>query len=221
MIENLILLIVVIVIFIALFNNLGRRTGHEKKRTNVYDFNNKKHESIDIHNEKTILEAPITNEKENKITKNSLLEDQIAKISKFDNDFSVNTFCDGTKIAYEMVLIAYSEEDYNVLNNLLREDVKITFTDAIERRKSKNELLEYTLIRVLSSEILSIELRSSIAQITVKLVGEIGSLLKHEVVNENNLDKIQEYKKTEVWIFEKDMKSKNPNWKVIDIKSSH
>ncbi|MDC3272025.1 Tim44/TimA family putative adaptor protein [Hyphomicrobiales bacterium] len=221
MIENLILLIVVIVIFIALFNNLGRRTGHEKKRTNVYDFNNKKHESIDIHNEKTILEAPITNEKENKITKNSLLEDQIAKISKFDNDFSVNTFCDGTKIAYEMVLIAYSEEDYNVLNNLLREDVKITFTDAIERRKSKNELLEYTLIRVLSSEILSIELRSSIAQITVKLVGEIGSLLKHEAVNENNLDKIQEYKKTEVWIFEKDMKSKNPNWKVIDIKSSH
>ncbi len=221
MIENLILLIVVIVIFIALFNNLGRRTGHEKKRTNVYDFNNKKHESTDKHNEKAILEAPISDEKENKIIKNSLLEDQIEKISKFDNDFSVNTFCDGTKIAYEMVLIAYSEEDYNVLNNLLREDVKITFTDAIERRKSKNELLEYTLIRVLSSEILSIELRSSIAQITVKLVGEIGSLLKHEVVNENNLDKIQEYKKTEVWIFEKDMKSKNPNWKVIDIKSSH
>ena len=81
--------------------------------------------------------------------------------------------------------------------------------------------MEYTLIRVLSSEILSIELKLNTAQIAVKLVAEIGSLLTHEVVKENNLDKIQEYKKTEVWIFEKNMKSKNPNWKVISIKSSH
>ena len=40
MIENIILLVVVVIIFIALFNNLGRRTGNEQKRTNIYNFSN-------------------------------------------------------------------------------------------------------------------------------------------------------------------------------------
>ncbi|MFQ3360822.1 MAG: Tim44/TimA family putative adaptor protein [Alphaproteobacteria bacterium] len=221
MIENIILLVVVVIIFIALFNNLGRRTGNEQKRTNIYNFSNKKPEIIDMSEGDLTITTEISDNKENEINKNSLLEDQIIEISKFDDNFTVNIFCDGAKTAYEMVLVAYAEENYNTLNNLLNEDMRITFTDAIEKRKSKNELLEYTLIRVLSSEVLSIELKLNTAQIAVKLVAEIGSLLTHEVVNENNLDKIQEYKKTEVWIFEKNMKSKNPNWKVIAIKSSH
>jgi len=216
MIENIILFIVVVIIFGALFNNLGRRTGNEKKRNNIYDISNKKIEDTVLHKDNTIIKTTISDQ-----NINSLLEDQIEKITRYDNHFNVDEFCDGTKKAYEMVLVAYAEENFTVLNNLLSEDVKIAFTDAIEKRKSKNELLEYTLIRVLSSQVLSIDIKENNVQITVKIMSEIGSLLKHEAVNESDVDKIQEYKKTEVWIFEKKMKSRNPNWKVIGINSSH
>ena len=79
--------------------------------------------------------------------------------------------------------------------------------------------MEHSLVSIKSADIEKINVKSSIADIVVKFVSEQVNLLKNEKgkVLKGNDEYIENH--TDYWTFSKDLKSNNPNWKLVVTKT--
>ena len=79
--------------------------------------------------------------------------------------------------------------------------------------------MEHSLVSIKSADIEKINVKSSIADIVVKFVSEQVNLLKNEKgkVLKWNDEYIENH--TDYWTFSKDLKSNNPNWKLVVTKT--
>ena len=85
--------------------------------------------------------------------------------------------------------------------------------------RTRSLFLEHSLISIKSVDIENINVKESIADIVVKFVSEQVNLLKNE--KGKILEGDNEYVENHIdyWTFSKDLKSSNPNWKLIVTKT--
>ena len=76
------------------------------------------------------------------------------------------------------------------------------------------------LARLIHSEVTKVESDGAKARISVKFEAELASALKDAEGNvvEGNADMLS--RSEEIWTFERDMKSKSPNWLLGDVAAS-
>lgn len=136
-------------------------------------------------------------------------------ILKFDPEFNQEDFLDGAKQAFEMITNAFVTGNLFVLEKLLSPDIFDAFKQSITERQDQNYSLENTIVKIESVEIIDIQLRSYIADIRVKIISEQVPVLRDEAgeIVEGNPDQIDQV--IDTWTFERDLKSPNPNWKLI------
>ena len=120
---------------------------------------------------------------------------------------------------YPILNETVEKEQYNKIKNLLSSNVFTAFSNEIKSRVKKKHSLEHTLISLKSADIEKINVKSSIADIVVKFASEQVNLLKNkkgEILSGND-----EYIENHIdyWTFSKDLKSTNPNWKLVVTKS--
>jgi predicted lipid-binding transport protein (Tim44 family) len=137
-------------------------------------------------------------------------------IAAVDANFSINGFLEGAKGAFEWVLKAYSAGDVDTLKMLLAAPIFEEFNHALEAAKAQNTKTETTLVAIKDAQILAASLEKNIARVTVRFVSD-----QVEVVRDAEGKIIDgDPSKTEVvedqWVFERDVKSRNPNWMVMD-----
>ena len=79
--------------------------------------------------------------------------------------------------------------------------------------------MEHTLVSIKNADIEKIDVKSSIADIVVKFVSEQVNLLKNEKgkILKGNDEYIENH--TNYWTFSKNLKSDNPNWKLVITKA--
>ena len=75
------------------------------------------------------------------------------------------------------------------------------------------------MVSIKSANIQEIDVKSNIADIVVKFVSEQVNLLKNEKgkILKGNDEYIESH--TNYWTFSKDLKSSNPNWKLVVTKA--
>lgn len=139
----------------------------------------------------------------------------IETIQEKDATFDVDSFVGGAQKAFEMILTAFAQGDLKTLESLLSEDVLGDFVQEIGTREKHKETLEATLISIVSAEILEAVLLNHQAQITLKFVSEQINVVRNatgEVVDgdPSHIDQIED-----IWTFGRDIRSSNPNWKLI------
>ena len=149
---NIILLIVVIFIFMVLRSVLGKRTGLEKSI--VIDFKEKKNLVPRDKIEQKAKEPEVINFSQ----QSQEFSDEINLLEKNIKSFSIDYFLEGATKAYEMTLIAYSEENKETLNMLLEKNIYDEFLESINMRNIKNQKLEYSLIKVNKLDIRDIDI---------------------------------------------------------------
>lgn len=130
------------------------------------------------------------------------LKADLAKIKKTDGSFSVDGFAEGAKMAFEMVLGAFHKGEEAPLKMLLAKPLFEEFQAAM---KDRDESEMVTLVSIKQAEIVEASLKNHIAQVTVQFVSE-------QVIAPSKLIEVVE----DEWVFERDTRSKNPNWTVID-----
>ena len=93
------------------------------------------------------------------------------------------------------------------------------FSKEIKSRTRKKYILEHTLVSIKSADIENANFKSSIADIVVKFISEQVNLLKNEKgkILKGNDEYIENH--TNYWTFSKDLKSSNPNWKLVVTKA--
>ena len=208
---NLILLIIVIFILIMLRSVLGRRTGLEKSVVINFDDKRKKVTEKAPSDDIGIPAEMIEDEKN--IGK---YQKELKFLEKSINGFSIEYFIEGAMKAYEMTLISHSEENYDTLNSLLEKDLYDDFVRSIDVRNENSQKLEYSLIKVSELHIEDIKIDNKIVSIVCTINADINSSLS-EFQEDEKVTKRNSSKTKEVWTFRKNLKTKDPNWKVQTI----
>jgi len=144
----------------------------------------------------------------------------VRKIRSADPDFSPQSFLDGAKGAYSMILEGFADGDRDQLRDLLTPSVFEAYESAIADREEKNLTQVTDLARLSNAEIVDAELNGKSARISVKYQAELSSVLMDEdgQVIEGNSDTLS--KVSEIWTFDRELKSKDPNWRLSDVASS-
>jgi len=208
---NLILLIIVIFILIMLRSVLGRRTGLEKSVVINFDDKRKKVTEKAPSDDIGIPAEMIEDEKN--IGK---YQKEVKFLEKSINGFNIEYFIEGAIKAYELTLISNSEENYDTLNSLLEKDLYDDFVRSIDIRNENSQKLEYSLIKVNEFNIEDIKIDNKTVSIVCTINADINSSLS-EFQEDEKVTKRNNSKTKEVWTFRKNLKTKDPNWKVQTI----
>jgi len=153
------------------------------------------------------------------------LEKEIQKIKvnskpineNFDEE-AQKEFLNGAKIAYETIIIDFSDSDNKLIASkpLLSKKIHDQFKEALLDRENKGHFAEITFIGIKSASIKTHKKIEDSLEVTVDFVSEIITCIKDtdKKIISGDSEKIKTVYDT--WVFSKDVKSSNPNWFLID-----
>ena len=174
-------------IFLRLRGILGRRTGYD--------------ENLDTN-------FPQDLQRKKNITKDL---DKLSFDEKEKNDF-----LNGAKIAYETIITNFANGNLKNIKLLLDKKVYNQFNEAIKHRKEKGLISNTTFVGIKSALIKDHKIINNILEVTVDFVSEIISCVKDKDNKILSGDPEKVKKVYDTWKFSRDIRSKNPNWLLID-----
>lgn len=219
---TLFFLVAAVLIFLQLRSVLGRRTGNERP-------------PFDPYSPREAAKGPVAEEgKVVTLPKRDALDDDsqfavvddyapagtelnkgLRELAKIDPAFNPKEFLNGARMAYEMIVIAFSEGDRKTLKTLLSKDVLEGFEQAIAAREGRGETVKSTFVGIEKADIIQAGVRGNEEHVTVRITcqliqatyGKDGNLVDGdpEAVSEVN----------DIWTFSRDARSRDPNWKLI------
>lgn len=223
---NLLILAIAVVVILRLRSVLGKRTGNERPPLDPYAAQRRAEKPQPNGNvinlpqrdnapENTGLEKPAEPVWTGYAEADSTVARGLEKIAGADGQFSARSFIDGAKVAYEMVVTAFAQGDRQSLKNLLSRDVYEGFAKAIDERERAGNVLESRFVGIDKADFTAADLKGKRASITVRFIAEFisATLNKAGEVIEGDNKQVREI--TDVWTFERDTGSRDPNWKLV------
>lgn len=149
------------------------------------------------------------------LSEGSLLQ-TINDIKAKDPSFNATIFIEGAKMAFEMVFDAFNKGDKQTLSALLSQEIYDDFIRDLEVREKQEHKQETTLLSVFAKEIKRVKLDKNIAQITIYFESEQVTVERGKTGEIVGGDPSDVQHVHDEWVFERDVTSKNPNWKIIE-----
>jgi len=214
---NLILLVIAIIVLFKLRSVLGTRTGHEKPLDLPLPDQGK--ERANKAREEAVRVGPPPEEEppvwEGVAEEGSALAQTLQRMREIDPAFSVAHFLQGAGAAYEMIVTAYAEGNKRALKPLLSREVFQQFSEVIDARRKAGQKLELQFVGLDDARLVDAALEGTTAQLTVRFKSKVISVLRDaqgEVI-EGDPQKLKTV--LDVWTFERDLKSADPNWTLV------
>lgn len=144
---------------------------------------------------------------------------ELSAITSADPNFDDRGFVGGARIAFEMIVTAYTEGDLDTLKNLLGEDLYAAFAAAVEDRADQGHSLEKRVESLDQADITAARLEDRTAFVTVQFVSR-----QVEVVRDSEGDVIEgdpdtEEEVVDLWTFRRDLSSNDPTWFLVEAES--
>lgn len=137
-------------------------------------------------------------------------------LRKLDDSFKDEEFLSGAKAAFPLILNAYSEGDLGSLRRYVGFDLYEEFSNAIHQRDAAGEHLKIDIENVNDVQLLDAEISDGISTVTVKydtIQSRILTDASNTVIEE---DSISSEQIEDIWIFERDIRSTDPNWRLVE-----
>jgi predicted lipid-binding transport protein (Tim44 family) len=222
---NLLLLAVALVVFLRLRSVLGRRTGHEKPPFDPYAARRTADPKTGPETTGKVIHLPRgSNDAAGEAThepvwsgyadEGSALAQGMEKIATSDSGFSPKAFLDGARAAYELIVTAFAQGDKDTLKPLLARDVYEGFASAIESREKEGRKIESRFVGIDKAILTTADLIGRRATVTVKFVSQLISATLDQAGHVVDGDPKEIREVTDVWTFERDVTSRDPNWKL-------
>lgn len=226
---NIILLAVALVVFWRLKSVLGTRTGTEKPPIDLETRRGPSQDGRDTSDtvvrmpQTTPAPAPADADREPPppvwtgfAEPGSELAASLEKIAEADASFTPRSFVEGAKMAYEMILDGFAKGDKAALKNLLSKEVFDGFARAIDERQAAGQRVESRFVGIEKATIRDASLGvSKKATVTMGFVSELISATYDKAGDVIDGDPREIREVTDVWTFERDVTSRNPNWKLV------
>ncbi|MCF6321090.1 MAG: Tim44/TimA family putative adaptor protein [Rhizobiaceae bacterium] len=221
---------IAVFIFMRLRSVLGKRTGHQNPPVEPYqkkpdDLNSASNDNVvtlpkrgksvngennapEIYSAIDLMAKPGTD-----------LNGELRKMKDVDAAFEPDKFLEGSKMAYEMIVTAFADGDKKTLKNLLSREVYEGFANAIKQREKDGLSVQSSFVGVKEAKIDSAQVTKKDANLTVRFVSQIISATydnEGELV-EGNSEQIVDV--IDLWTFSRDVRSRDPNWKLVATES--
>lgn len=138
----------------------------------------------------------------------------LAAMKAAEPGFSVGTFLQGARGAYEMILMAFEKGELDRIQPFLSPEVFDTFAQAVARRESEGLSVEANFVglRELVLSEATFDADSREADISVRFLGELTSVVRNKAgdVVEGSPTAIK--KQRDIWTFSRRMGADDPNW---------
>lgn len=221
-------LVAAVVIFLQLRSVLGRRTGSERPPFDPYAKREAPGEgdSADRGKVVTLPRRDGTDEEENPYASidsfaapGTPLNGQLRSVVKSDPSFNPKEFVNGARMAYEMIVVAFADGDRKTLKNLLSREVYEGFDAAISDRESKGEVVRSSFVGIEKAEIVGAEVKESEVNVTLRIISQLISATydKAGALVDGDAETVAEV--NDLWTFARDVRSRDPNWKLIATES--
>ncbi|MGE0005534.1 MAG: Tim44/TimA family putative adaptor protein [Parvibaculaceae bacterium] len=223
---NLLILAIAVVVILRLRSVLGKRTGNERPPVDPYAAQRRAEKPQAPGNvinlpqrenapENPVLQPPAEPVWSGYAEAGTSVAKGLEKIAAVDGQFTAKTFVEGAKLAYEMVVTAFAQGDRQALKNLLSRDVYEGFAQAIDEREKAGHMLESRFVGIDKAEVTAADMKGKRANITIRFIAEFisATLDKAGEVIEGDPRQVREI--TDVWTFERDTSSRDPNWKLV------
>jgi predicted lipid-binding transport protein (Tim44 family) len=141
----------------------------------------------------------------------------LAEMKRIEPDFSVATFLQGAREAYEMILMAFEKGKLDEVMPFMDRDVYETFAQVVDEREKEGLTIEAEFIGVRDLELADarFDQETRRAEIDVRAVAELVSVVRDaegEII-EGEPGKPKRQK--DLWTYERVMGSDDPNWRLV------
>lgn len=141
----------------------------------------------------------------------------LAAMKMAEPGFMVGSFLEGSRGAYEMILMAFENGDLSDVRGFLSDELAEAFQTVIDDRNEKGLTIEANFVGVREVSLKEAEFNRDTGEgeVTVRFIGELTSVVKDangEVV-EGDATEIKRQK--DVWTFARTMGSADPNWQLV------
>jgi predicted lipid-binding transport protein (Tim44 family) len=143
------------------------------------------------------------------------IEQGLLAVLRADPSFDAGQFMQGARQAYEMIVTAFAEGNRQVLKDLLSRDVFEGFSAAIADREGRGEIIDQSFVGISKADIIEASCKGGKGSMTVKFVSQLISATRDKAgqVVGGDPQKIKEV--TDIWTFERETASRNPNWYLV------
>lgn len=222
-IEIIFFAMVAVFIILRLRSVLGRRTGNEPPRAKPFVHDRSRQDDDD-----NVVSLPDRQRAEEAASSEFGVDaplgtaaDGVREIRAMDPNFQPDEFANGARTAYDMVLTSFAAGDVDTLRALLDDDVYTNFQRAIDDRESRGETLETTLVAVKTGDIVEARAVGRMAEVTIKFVAELINVTRDKDGEVTSGDPRDVQNITDFWTFARDVRSSDPNWKLIATRSEN
>jgi len=198
---------------------LGRKTGHERRRTggfgdvqsgagpdNVVPIGDRGEAMTEIDPAIAALgEGDVKN--------------GLTSIHEADQLFDLREFLSGGRLAFEMIVDAYAAGDKAVLRPLLADQVFRGFARAIDERVAVEQTLDTQLLAVSEPEVIEADLVGSVARLTLRFESEQVNVVRDRDGKVIEGDPQAAESIVDLWTFERDTVSSDPNWTLVETRA--
>ncbi len=144
----------------------------------------------------------------------------VAAIKRVDPSFDPDHFLQGARAAFAMIVEAYAKGDQAALRPLLANEVLAQFSGAIDAREKAGHTLTTELVATRSAEIDSAMVQAGRARVTVRFTSEQINVTRDVSGNVVEGDPRQIDTVIDLWTFERDTRSRDPNWQLVETGAS-
>ncbi|MQV99627.1 Tim44/TimA family putative adaptor protein [Sinorhizobium medicae] len=223
-------LIAAVVIFLQLRSVLGRRTGSERPPFDPYSSRDIA-QGPEAKDNGKVVQLPRRDgaaedesryaEIETVAKAGTPLNAQLRAVTDADPNFNPVEFLNGAKMAYEMIVMAFADGDRKTLKGLLSREVYEGFEAAIAERENKGEVVKSTFVGIDKADIVHAEIKDSEENITARIISQLISATydKQGKLVDGDAESVAEV--NDLWTFSRDIRSRDPNWKLIATESEN
>ncbi|MAS86691.1 MAG: hypothetical protein CMH30_01730 [Micavibrio sp.] len=147
---------------------------------------------------------------------NKTAETGLTKIALADKSFEIDAFLNGAKGAFQIIVEAFAAGKRDTLKNLLAKPVYEAFDNVIKAREKKGETAETKIQEIRKAQIIDARLSEGEAFITVKFTAMETHVLRDKDSNIIGGDPDQKHKFSDVWVFSRKVKNKDPKWLLVE-----
>jgi predicted lipid-binding transport protein (Tim44 family) len=195
---------------------LGRRTGHERRRFGGLGGARSHGANDNVVALPDRAGAPAETDPRIADLGGDSLKAGLTQIRVADRRFDPDEFLHGARSAFEMIVEAYSAGDKDALRPLLADAVLARFSSAIEQRRAAGQTLETQLIGIRKSDMIEAGMQDALARVVVRFTSEQVNVLRDAEGRVLEGDPGTAEDVVDIWTFERDTRSADPNWTLIE-----
>ena len=210
-IQLLVLAGIAVFLILRLRNVLGTREGFEKPPVQLPERGSRSRPDFEV------IEGGPDRDITDHVEDGSDAAHALGGMKLLEPDFSVSEFLGGARGAYEMILMAFEKGELKEIEPFLAPEVYQTFVDVVGEREDQGLTIEANFVGIRELELVdaTLDRDTQEAEITVKFVGELTSVVRNTEGEILEGDPTEIRRQKDVWVFGRTMGTRDPNWKLV------